>query len=233
MYRIIVLMMIVFSAVTAQGILEPAYGLWSVGLTVKERNYKHVETRYSPAPLIFGGYGPVWIEANRIGYTFLRSNGWFASVAMQIRSHQFRKEDKGYEDRPSAIEAGVQVGRHLWKRWVVRLALLQDISGRHNSREADLQLYSHFFPGPFSLLTAAGLQYQTAALGHYYYGSETYKPKAGFVTELESILTLPVGKWGVYIGARYWFFDRQAAESPLVAGNKVANIFAGIGYYFD
>ena len=217
----------------AQGLMEPAYGLWAFGATIKERNYTGTDISVSPSPLIFGGYGPVWIEANRLGYTFFRSNGWFASVAAQIRSHQFRKDDAPLTDRPQAIEAGVQLGKRLPGNLTARLALLQDVSGRHKSWEADLQLYTHFFPGPFSLLTAAGLQYQSAALSNYYYGTENYKAEAGFSTELESILTLPVGDFGVFVGARVWFFGKQAANSPIANGNRVSNIFVGVGYYFE
>ncbi len=217
----------------AQSFMEPAYGLWGFGATVKERNYPGTETIYSPSPLIFGGYGPIWIEANRLGYTFFRSGGWFASVAAQIRSHQFRKDDAPLEDRPQAIEAGVQAGYRLPGNLTARLALLQDVSGRHKSWEADLQLYTHFFPGPFSLLTAAGVQYQSARLADYYYGVSGYTPGEALVGELESILTLPVGDFGVFVGARLWFFDKAVGDSPIADGNRVSNIFMGVGYYFD
>ncbi|RMH63371.1 MAG: MipA/OmpV family protein [Calditrichaeota bacterium] len=219
--------------VLAGDFIKPAYGLWAVGMSVSDRNYTGTTLRYTPAPLIFGGYGPVWIEANRLGYTFFRSHGWFASVAAQLRTHQFRKDDKELSDRRSALEAGLQVGKRLFGNWVLRLALLQDVSGAHKSREADVQLYTHFFPGPFSLLTAVGVQYQTAALTNFYYGTHDYKPRAGFVTELESILTLPLGNWGVFVGLRYWFFDKQAASSPIANGNRISTLFTGIGYYFD
>ena len=227
---LILLVSVVFAF--SQKWLKPAYGLWGLGLTVKERNYSGTDIRYSPSPLIFGGYGPIWIEANRLGYTFIRSGGWFASVAAQIRTHQFRKEDPGLSDRAAAIEAGVQIGKRLWGGWVTRLALLQDVSGSHKSWEADLQLYTHFFPGPLRLLTAVGIQYQTRALTRYYYGTDTYQPQAGFVGELESILTLPIGAWGVFIGLRVWYFDKQVTRSPIVNGKRVSNLFGGIGYYF-
>ncbi len=216
----------------SQKLVEPAYGLWGFGITAIDRNYSATDIRYSPSPLIFGGYGPVWIEANRLGYTFFRSNSWFASVAAQIRSHQFRKEDPGITNRARAFEAGIQLGRHLWGNWVARLALLHDVSASHKSWEADMQFYTHFFPGPFRILAAAGVQYQGRGLTRYYYGTDTYRPQAAFVTELESILTLPIDKWGVFLGFRLWLLDKQAFLSPIARGNKISNLFTGIGYYF-
>ncbi len=42
---------------------------------------------------IFAGYGPVFIEANRSGFSFYSDGTFFATVVGQLRKHQFRNAD--------------------------------------------------------------------------------------------------------------------------------------------
>lgn len=216
----------------AQKWLEPAYGLWGIGAVARDRNYVQTDVVLGPGVFIFGGYGPVFIEANRAGFSFYKDGTNFGSAVLQIRSHQFRKDDKNLSDRKSAIEAGVQFGRRLPAGFVTRLAFLHDVSGAHKSYEFDLQLYRHNLIGPVRILTAFGIQYQNNKLVDYYYGTSSYSPGDAFVGEIEIILTYPFEHWGVFAGARIYGFDSQVSKSPIADDYLIKQYFTGFGYRF-
>ncbi len=181
--------------------------------------------------------GPVFIEANRAGISFYRDGRFFASVAAQLRTHQFRNADDNpafasLGDRDRAIELGVQIGARLPAGFFTRLALMQDISGAHESHEWDLQLYRRDSIGAVQLLSSVGIQYQHKDLVNYYYGTPNYNPDNAFAAELEFIATYPVGNWGIFAGTRAYFFDSEVSNSPLAEDNKIIQLFAGVGYYF-
>lgn len=222
---------------TFDRIVEPAYGLWGAGVASRDLNYKDTENETGFIPFIFGGYGPVFIEANRAGFTFYRDGTFFASVVGQLRTHQFRDADDSpafasLGDRKRAIELGAQVGARLPAGFFTRLALLQDVSGAHESHEWDWQLYRRDSFGPVRLLSSFGIQYQDKKLVNYYYGTPTYNAGDAFGAEIELIATYPVGAWGVFAGTRSYIYDNEVSDSPLADGNKIIQFFAGVGYYF-
>ena len=231
------LLLTISSTLHANSITDPAYGLWGVGPVSRDLNYKETETDTTIAPFIFGGYGPVFIEANRAGFSFYRDGTFFASVVGQLRTHQFRNADDNpafanLGDRDRAIELGAQVGVRLPAGFFTRLALLQDVSGAHESHEWDLQLYRRDSIGPIQLLSAVGIQYQDDNLVNYYYGTPTYKPDNAFGAEIELIATYPIDNWGIFAGTRTYFYDSEVSNSPLADDNKIIQLFAGVGYYF-
>lgn len=220
-----------------ENVLEPAYGLWGVGAINRNLNYTDTESKTNIAPFIFGGYGPVFIEANRAGISIYRDGTFFASVVGQLRTHQFRNADdnpafSSLGDRDQAIEIGAQIGARLPAGFFTRLALLQDVSSAHESHEWDLQLYRRDSLGPVQLLLSIGIQYQDEKLVNYYYGTPTYNANNAFGAELELIATYPVGDWGIFAGTRSYIFDSEVKNSPLAGDNKIIQLFAGVGYYF-
>jgi outer membrane scaffolding protein for murein synthesis (MipA/OmpV family) len=200
----------VFEAVTA-----PAYGLWSVAAVSKKSQFKSVDNQFSPSLLIFGGYGPVFIEANRFGYNFYRDGTYFSSIIGNIRGHSSLSQENidssdelqryTLDERKTALEAGIQFGRRFDNGWVGRLALLQDISSTHKAQEAELSFYrrDHFKPlanlDSIRLLTTFAVQAQSQELNDYYYGVESselgisgaqaYQADAGWSAEIELIAT--------------------------------------------
>lgn len=236
--RIMVLLsLLIITNVHANELIEPAYGLWGLGVVNRDLNYSDTESETTIAPFIFGGYGPVFIEANRAGYSFYRDGTFFASVVGQLRTHMYRNADdnpafSSLGDRDRAIEIGAQVGARLSGGFFTRLALLQDVSGAHESHEWDLQLYRRDEFGPVQLLSAIGIQYQDKDLVNYYYGTPGYIPDSAFGAELELIATYPIGNWGIFAGTRSYIFDEQVSNSPLSDSNKIIQVFTGVGYYF-
>ncbi len=231
------LLIITTNFATANSLTEPAYGLWGVGVVNRNLNYIDTESTTGLAPFIFGGYGPVFIEANRAGVTFYRDGRFFSSVVGQLRTHQFRnaEDNPAYAslgDRDQAIELGAQVGMRLPAGFFTRLALMQDVSNAHDSHEWDLQFYRHDSIGPVRLLSAFVIQYQDKDLVNYYYGTAAYKPGNALGAEIELIATYPVGDWGVFAGTRSYFYDTEVSNSPLAEDNKIIQLFAGVGYYF-
>jgi outer membrane scaffolding protein for murein synthesis (MipA/OmpV family) len=198
-------------------IIEPAYGLWSIAATGKKSQFKAVDNQFGATPLIFGGYGPIFIEANRFGYNFYRDGTYFSSLIGNFRNHSNLSKDEiksshilnayKLEERKGSLEAGIQVGRRFDSGWVARIALLQDISSTHKGQEAEITAYRRDSFKPFSnlnsirLLTTFGVQAQSQDLNDYYYGvdnhelatSETrqkaYQADSGWSAELELIAT--------------------------------------------
>lgn len=225
------------STTNANSLVEPAYGLWGVGVVDRNSNYVNADNKTTISPFILGGYGPVFIEANRAGFTFYRDGTFFASAIGQLRTHQFRDtrnnpEFSDLENRKQAIELGLQIGARLPAGFFTRLAVLRDVSGTHESHEFDLQLYRRDTLGGIQLLSAIGIQYQDKGLVDYYYGTPNYKPNNALGAELELIATYPIGNWGVFAGTRSYVFDHQVSDSPLAKGNAIIQFFSGIGYYF-
>lgn len=225
------------SKVSANDLIEPAYGLWGVGIVDRDLNYVNSKKNTTIAPFILGGYGPIFIEANRAGFTFYRDGTFFASAVGQLRTHQFRDSSKAEEfsnlgERKQAVELGLQIGARLPKGFFTRLAVLHDVSGTHESYEFDLQLYRRDSFGPVQLLSAIGLQYQNKGLVNYYYGTPSYRANDALGAELELIATYPVGNWGIFAGTRSYIFDNQVSDSPVADGNAIIQFFSGVGYYF-
>lgn len=225
------------SSALADNIMEPAYGLWAVGVVDRNLNYIDTDNDTGVVPFILGGYGPVFIEANRAGVTFYRDGTIFSAIIGQVRTHQFRnaEDNPAYADlgdRDRAIEIGAHIGARLPAGFFTRLALLQDISGAHESHEWDLQLYRRDTIGPVQLLSALGIQYQDSELVNYYYGTPTYSPDDAVGLEIELIATYPVGNWGIFAGTRTYFYDDQVSDSPLAEDNRIIQLFTGVGYYF-
>lgn len=237
---------------------EPAFGLWSGAVVAKDSLYKDVDVQVSPSLLIFGGYGDVFIEANRFGYGIYRDGTNFASVVGNVRSYTTLTEDQiedsrtlseyDLDERKTALEVGVQVGRRLGGGWVSRAALLQDISGAHKAQEAELLFYRRDDIAGFRILTTIGGQYQSEKLNDYYFGvdadeitnsatQEIYKPGSGWSAELEVIATYDFewgadNNWGAYGGFRHFQYGSEAKDSPLVDDGLVQQFFLGIGKYF-
>lgn len=241
-----------------QTVSDPVHGLWSAGITVKDSVFKDVDPVVSPALLVFGGYGDVFIEANRFGYGFYRDGTNFASVIGNLRSHTRLTEDQiddskdlsqyDLDERKAALEVGIQAGRRLGAGWVGRAALLQDISGAHKSQEAELLFYRRDDIAGLRILTTIGAQYQAEKFNDYYFGidadeiknsatQKVYKPGAGFSAELEVIATYNFEwgageEWGAYAGLRHFQYDSEAKDSPLVDDGLVQQYFVGLGKYF-
>ncbi|MFT4906595.1 MAG: outer membrane scaffolding protein for murein synthesis (MipA/OmpV family) [Oleispira sp.] len=199
----------------AESITEPAFGLWSVAATAQSSQFKAVDNQYAPSLLVFGGYGPIFIEANRFGYNFYRDGTFFSSIIGNFRGHSSLSQADinssdalqayNLDERKNALEIGIQLGRRFNNGWIGRLALLQDISATHKAQEAELSFYrrDHVTPilslNSIRLLTTLAIQGQSEQLNNYYYGVDThelgssgensYKAGAGWSTELELIAT--------------------------------------------
>lgn len=174
-----------------QQVTQPAYGLWSLAASHKISPYHSVDNQLKTSALIFGGYGPIFIEANRFGYNFYRDGTYFSSLIGNFRNHlSLSKEEIDSSStlsryrltrRKAALETGIQLGRRFDNGWVGRIAFLQDISGIHQGQEVDLTLYrrDHFKPfdfgpvkdlGQIRLLSTIGIQLQNEKLNDYYFG---------------------------------------------------------------
>jgi len=221
-----------FSSLSAFDLVEPAFGLWGLGGSVKNTPYQNQSSQSSLNPYIFGGYGVLNIEANRANinlYSF--DSGLSFAVLGQYRTHQsIDNDDVG--ERDEAVELGLQLQYPLGLGFTSRLSFLQDISNKHKSNELELQVYRHDDIGSFSLLSSLSLQRESSGLLDYYYGTDDYTPEAGLAGELEVILTYPINDWALFTGVRYYVYDKEVRNSPITDASTITQAFVGVGYRF-
>ena len=215
-----------------EAIVRPATGLWAIGTKVQQGVYVDAEPKVSFTPYVFGSYGFVNIEANRVDATLYGNGLVYASVVGQYRSQEAREETSLYGKRKSAFELGGQIGLILGAGFVLRSSLLYDVSNAHKGYEVDTQLFRHDSWGDFSLLSSVGVQYQSFNLTNYYYATQQYAPKPAFSGELELILTYTIDHLGLFIGTRNYFYSSEITKSPIVESAYNLQLFSGVGYSF-
>lgn len=215
-----------------ESVVEPASGLWSIGAKVQQNVYVDTTPKVSVAPYIFGSYGFLNIEANRADVTLYGNGFVYASIVGQYRSQEAREASSLYGERKSAFELGGQAGVILGGDFVLRSALLYDVSNRHKGYEVDTQIFRHDRWSNFVLLSSIGIQYQSSNLTHYYYATKQYEPAAAFSGELEFILTYTIDHVGIFIGTRNYFYTSEITNSPIVDHAYNLQLFSGIGYSF-
>jgi outer membrane scaffolding protein for murein synthesis (MipA/OmpV family) len=241
-----------------QDIQRPAYGLWSLAIGQRHSLYQDVDVQQAPSLLVFGGYGDVFIEANRFGYGVYRDGEYFASLVGNVRSHtQLTQQDiddserlsqYNLQQRKRALEAGFQLGKRFHNGWIGRFAVLKDVSAAHRASEAELIFYRRDTLAGWRLLTTLGAQYQTQSFNRYYFGireseitdafsQQAYRPTDGYSVEAEWIATYDMttsnnNRWGAYLGWRGFYFNQAASDSPIVDTPLSQLWFVGIGRYF-
>ena len=220
------------AATFLESVIEPATGLWTIGAKVQQGVYVDSTPKMSVVPYIFGSYGFVNIEANRVDVTLYGNGLVYASVVGQYRSQETREETSPYGKRKSAIELGGQAGLILGGDFVLRSSLLYDVSNTHKGYEVDTQVFRHDSWGNFFLLSSIGVQYQSSNLTEYYYGTEQYEPTPTVSAELELILTYTIDHLGIFIGTRNYFYGDEVTNSPIVESSYNLQLFSGVGYSF-
>ncbi len=229
MKKLLVSALYLSSLLHATDLTEPAFGLWGLGGSVKDSNYRGVSNETTLAPYIFGGYGIVNIEANRANINLYAEDGLFFAVVGQLRTHQSHSD---LDNKDDAIELGGHIGYVLGAGFTSRLVFLQDVSNEHKGNELELQLYRHDSLGPVRVLSALALQRESRGLLDYYYGTSSYRPDAGFAGELEMIFTYPVKEFGIFAGFRHYRYDQEVKNSPLTDSSNITQVFFGAGYQF-
>jgi len=220
------------SPLLALDLLEPAFGLWGLGAGVKNSNYKGEDTKVRLNPYIFGGYGIVNIEANRVNIDLYTTDYGLSFAALgQLRTHQSSNDDSPV-DTDDAIEAGLQLSYPLGLGFTSRLSYLQDVSNKHKGNELEVQVFRHDNIGELSILSSLSLQRESRGLLEYYYGTSNYSPDLGLAGELELIVTYPIDNWAVFAGVRHYVYDNEVDDSPLTNSNTITQSFFGLGYNF-
>ncbi len=225
-------------------IFSSVEGVWGLGAGYRDSNYLNAQGRVSPLVLVFGSWGPIFIDGNRFGYHFYEGRTWFADVAVNLRPQQFRIESEspdlaGTSAREPALELGFQFGAHLGGGIKAQLAAFHDVSGRHNSQEFELAFYRLTkFDNDAQLKTFIAAQYQTAELVDYYFGQPSDGPRGGYVGkatnafELEVIYIYPIHSISIITGTRLFQYGSAVTDSPITDGALNQQYFLGVGYNF-
>ena len=222
------LLLILSQPIFASELLSPLEGIWGIGVSNLDSNYKGEKNDVSVAPYIFGSYGDLRIEANRLMYPLYKNTLFSVSGVGQLRTQQYSE----LFDRDRAIELGLAVDSSLVGGVSSRLTILGDVSDTHNGYEVEAQLFKHFNLGSVSILGAIGLQYQGESLGDYYYATPVYKAGDGLVGEAEVIATYPIGDYALFTGVRNYWYGSNVTDSPIASGSNTLLSFAGVGYRF-
>lgn len=214
--------------VQAQDFTDNLSGIWGLGTSVLESNYKASDTELSVAPYIFGSIGDLQIEANRVLYPLYSTSFYSVLATANYRSQQYSEE----LNLDRSIELGLTLEVPLSMGLTSRFTALTDVSDTHNGYELEAQVYNHYNVRKLSLLTAIAVQYQDDKLANYYYATNNYTPDSGYVFEGEVIATYPIYDFSIFAGARSYWYGNNVSNSPLASSSNTVLGFFGIGYKF-
>jgi len=221
--------LILFTSFTnAQEWLDNFQGTWGIGASILNSNYKDADTQTTLAPYIFGAFGKVQIEANRVLYPLYSTPHYTLSATGNYRSQQYSKEF----DRDRSLELGLTLDIPLAYGFTSRLTSLSDVSQTHKGHELEALIYRHDSIGNFSILSALGVQYQNDSLANYYYGTNSYQANDGYVLEGEVIATYPINNFALFTGVRSYWYGSNVSNSPIASSANTVLSFAGVGYRF-
>ena len=209
------------------GLVAPAIGVDSVP-------YRGAESEPYGAVLVMGRIGDLFIEGNRLGYLFDRTDYGALSLVGQIRSHQYLPDEVFQGDEDKAFELGLQVAKPIGLGWVGQLSTFSDVSDTHNGHEIELGAYRRDFFGDLRLLTLVALQQQSRTLTSHYAETPDYKPSSGDLNlELELIAVYPITENVSALGVfRHYVHGDGLADSPLTDGRETSRLLLGIGWQF-
>lgn len=141
-----------------------------------------------------------------------------------------------------AIDAGVRVDYYPAERTHVGLALLQDVSNKHQGHSASLMV-SHGLPTVLGNFQVKGeLTYKSQDLVDYYYGISSrdnvapiyhYRGKAVVQPAVSLHWHYPLSEnLSLVSSARVMWLDDGVADSPLVTKDNTTTFFMGVSYAF-
>lgn len=214
---------------SGEGFEDNFKGLWGVGASVLQSNYTNADTESTLAPYIFGSFGTLQIEANRILYPLYSTHEYSILATGNYRTQQYSEE----LDLDRSIELGLTLDVPLSHGFSSRIAALADVSDTHNGYELEALLYRHDKISKLSILTAIAVQYQNKDLANYYYATNTYTANDGYVFEVELIATYPiVDDFSFFAGVRSYWYGSNVSDSPLASSSNTLLSFFGVGYNF-
>lgn len=208
--------------------LDKLKGTWGLGASILSSNYVQADKETTLSPYIFGSFGTLQIEANRILYPLYSHRSYTLLATGNYRSHQYSK----VLNKDRSIELGLTLDVPLHYGFTSRLAVLGDVSNTHKGYEIEALLYRHDSINKLSILTALAVQYQNKDLGNYYYATDTYTANSGYVFEAEVIATYPIGDFSVFAGVRSYWYGSNVSDSPLSSSSNTLLSFFGVGYNF-
>jgi outer membrane scaffolding protein for murein synthesis (MipA/OmpV family) len=212
----------------AEEFLDNFKGIWGVGGNVLQSNYRNANTETTLAPYIFGSFGPLRIEANRVLYSLYNTHTYSILATGNYRSQQYSKE----LDKDRSIELGLTLDISLSHGFNSRFTILGDVSDTHNGYEIETLIYRHDTISKISILTSLAIQYQDKDLANYYYATNNYVADDGYVFEAEVIATYPIGDFSIFAGVRSYWYGSNVSDSPLSNASNTLLSFFGVGYNF-
>ena len=212
----------------AEEFLDNFQGLWAVGGNVLQSNYINTNTETTLAPYIFGSFGSLRIEANRVLYSLYSTHTYSILATGNYRSQQYSEE----LNKDRSIELGLTLDISLSHGFNSRFTILGDVSDTHNGYEIETLIYRHDSISKLSILTALAIQYQDKDLANYYYATNNYTADDGYVFEAEVIATYPMGDFSAFAGLRSYWYGSNVSNSPLANSSNTLLSFFGIGYNF-
>lgn len=227
--KIILLLLVFTNSLLSKDniIIDNLHGMWGIGSKIKQQNHTDGSSEINFAPYIFGSFGIVNIEANRVYINITNyDRKYFLSIAGQLRGREATNE------KQKSFELGGQIDIPLKNSFGFRTSYLFDIINSHKGSELDMLIFHHSYIFDISILTSIGIQYMSDNLSNYYFGTNDYKIKDAFSAELEVILTYDLNNYSLFIGTRDFFYNDNISNSPIVNQPYLLQLFAGIGYRF-
>lgn len=216
---------------------------------VESEIYRGMDSEIQPTFFLRYENGPIEIQAvDSLDITY----SFYPSDAFEIALKGSLFFDEGYDPDDSAYlkgmdkldtlySAGVEVTWN-FSGWELGFEVMQDISGEHDGRQAELSIEYPWNAGEFEFTPGLSLTWMDKDMTDYFYGVSSreagsnrmaYSPDSGFELDLSLMVQYPLyGNFTAVGLAGITAYSSEITDSPLVDEDYSAQIVFGIMYTF-
>ena len=223
---------------------RPGFGL-GMGFAIKDDPYVDLDREIQPFPIFryvgerFSALGP------NLKYRLLGDRGLAFSALMGPTFDGYDPDDsdflEGMDERKLTLEGGVELD---WRSRPVSLSLSarHDLLSRHEGYQLEAEASTFHRYGPVSLVPSLAYTYWDENRSDYYFGVRNGEARPGRPAySLNGTNNWSAGLFAaadvtpsifLMLGAKYFIYDDDIADSPIVDDDSTWRVFAGAGYQF-
>ena len=223
---------------------RPGFGL-GMGVAIKDDPYVDIDTEIQPFPIFryvgrrFSALGP------NLRYRLLGERPLSVSALMGPTFDGYDPDDsdflEGMDKRKLTIEGGLQLD-YRSRPLSVSVGARHDLLSRHEGYqlEAEVSTFRRF--GPVAVIPSLAYTYWDENRSDYYFGVRAAEARPDRPEyELNGTSNWSAGLFAsadvtrsifLLLGAKYFIYDDDITDSPIVDDDSTWRIFAGAGYQF-
>jgi|GEM_PF-5821155 len=214
-----------------------------LGGAASSRLYKDLEDdkRYLPMPLLFGDYGPVFIEGISAGIRAINTDRLKMEFMVSRGVNGYKPSDspvlEGMEERKEGIDGGARIT--YWSDYGgIMIRGLADIGHTHDGEEATLKYMVPIKTQWLTLVPAIGGTWRSADKVNYYFGVRenesregrpAYKASSDISGFIALEMTLPITQSISMVGGgKAEYLGDQVHNSPIVNEDFLVSTYLGV-----